>query len=180
MSRLGKTPIPVPKGVEVVVEKGEVRVKGARGVKSFILPEGLQVVMEGDKLSVILDESNPAHSRMHGFARASINNLIVGVSAGFEKKLSLVGVGYRAAIQGDKLDLQLGYSHPTHVMIPAGVKVEVDKSVSIKITGTDKQLVGQFAAEVRSVRPPEPYKGKGVRYENEVVRKKAGKTAKGK
>lgn len=180
MSRLGKMPIPLPKGIEVKVENGVVHVKGANGAKTFELPQGVTAALDDGKLSIVLDEQKPAPGRMHGFARAMVNNLIIGLSAGFEKRLSLIGVGYRAAVQGNQLDLQLGFSHPTKLPIPSGLKVEVEKSTLIKISGDDKQLVGQFAAEVRSVRPPEPYKGKGVRYENEYVRKKAGKAAKGK
>ena len=117
---------------------------------------------------------------MHGLYRSLINNMIVGVSVGFEKKLNLIGVGFRAAVAGKKIDLQLGYSHPTPLDIPEGLEVSVEKATTISIKGIDKQAVGQFAATVRSIRPPEPYKGKGVRYENEYVRKKAGKAAKGK
>ena len=127
-----------------------------------------------------LTKNSPLDSAMHGLYRSLINNMVIGVNKGFEKRLSLIGVGYRAAVSGNKIDLQLGFSHPTALEIPKEIEVKVEKSTKIIISGMDKQAVGQFAASVRAVRPPEPYKGKGVRYEDEYVRKKAGKAAKGK
>jgi len=180
MSRLGKTPILLPKGVEVKVASGEVIVKGPKGTLSQPLREGLGIQMDEGKLVVTADPKVQLPKPVHGLYRALINNMVTGVSQGFEKRLSLVGVGYRATVQGAHLDLQLGFSHPTQVKIPKAVQVTVDKSVLIIITGVDKHAVGQFAASVRGMRPPEPYKGKGIRYENEHVRKKAGKAAKGK
>jgi large subunit ribosomal protein L6 len=138
------------------------------------------VSIQDGKLLVECDEKLQPEKTTHGLYRATINNMIIGVSKGFEKKLTLIGVGYRAAIQGHKIDLQLGFSHPTQLQIPQGVQVEVEKSTAITVKGIDKQAVGQFAATIRAVRPPEPYKGKGIRYEEEFVRKKAGKAAKGK
>jgi large subunit ribosomal protein L6 len=129
---------------------------------------------------VIKDENIKMPKTTHGLYRALINNMVIGVTKGFEMRLGLIGVGYRAAVQGQMLDLQLGFSHPTQIAIPKGISVTVDKSVTVIISGIDKHLVGQFAAAVRSMKPPEPYKGKGIRYENEFVRKKAGKAAKGK
>ncbi len=180
MSRLGKTPIPLPKGVEIKTNDKTVNIKGAKGTLTFELPNGISLKVDGPLLTVIKDENVEMPKTSHGFVRATLNNMIIGVSKGFEKKLSLVGVGYRAAIKGKNVDLQLGFSHPVEVAIPANVQVTVDKSILIVITGIDKHAVGQFAAEIRSKRPPEPYKGKGIRYEDEVVRKKAGKAAKGK
>lgn len=180
MSRLGKSPIPLPDKVEVNVGDGKISAKGPKGTISIPAQEGISVKIEGNRLIVVKDENVELPRTTHGLFRALINNLVIGVSKGFEVRLNLVGVGYRAAVQGHKLDLQLGFSHPTHVEIPKGVNVTVDKSVTIVITGIDKHLVGQFAAAVRGMKPPEPYKGKGIRYENEVVRKKAGKAAKGK
>jgi large subunit ribosomal protein L6 len=180
MSRLGKSPVPVPKGVEVKVSGGEVQVKGPKGTLTYPLTRGVTVVVEEGKAVVVRDESVELPKTTQGFYRATLNNMVVGVSKGFEKKLQLIGVGYRAAVQGRELDLQLGFSHPVKVAIPKEVSVAVDKSVTISITGIDRHAVGQFAATVRSQRPPEPYKGKGIRYENEYVRKKAGKAAKGK
>lgn len=180
MSRLGKSPIPLPDKVEVKIADGMVNVKGPKGTIAIPAQNGISVKVEGNRLLVLKDESIEMPKTTHGLFRALINNLIIGVSKGFEVRLNLVGVGYRAALQGQKLDLQLGFSHPTQLNIPKGVNVAVDKSVTIIITGIDKHLVGQFAAAVRAMKPPEPYKGKGIRYENEFVRKKAGKAAKGK
>jgi large subunit ribosomal protein L6 len=180
MSRFGKTPISLPKGVEVKVVGSEAHLKGPKGTLSCALPEGITLKIEGDILFVELSDKVELAKPIYGLCRATIGNMVQGVSKGFEKRLSLIGVGYRAAVQGQKLDLQLGFSHPTQIAIPKSVQVTVDKSVLIVITGIDKQAVGQFAAAVRAKRPPEPYKGKGIRYENEFVRKKAGKAAKGK
>ena len=180
MSRLGKSPISLPDKVEVKIADGMVNAKGPKGTISIPAQKGISIKVEGNRLIVVKDDQVDMPKTTHGLFRALINNLVIGVSKGFEVRLSLVGVGYRAAVQGQKLDLQLGFSHPTQINIPKGVNVAVDKSVTIIITGIDKHLVGQFAAAVRGMKPPEPYKGKGIRYENEVVRKKAGKAAKGK
>ena len=180
MSRLGKTPIALPDKVEVKTADGKIHVKGPKGNLTFPLTPGITIQVEGNLIQVIKDEKVELPKTTHGLHRAMINNLVIGVSKGFERKLSLIGVGYRAAVQGNKLDLQLGFSHPTQLPIPAGLTVTVDKSVSITISGIDKHLVGQFAAAVRGMKPPEPYKGKGIRYEGEYVRKKAGKAAKAK
>ena len=180
MARYGKSPIPVPKGVEVKLHEGKLNVKGAKGNLAIPLPEGIKVTLQNDNVIVEADEKANLAKPTHGLFRSMINNMVIGVSAGYEKRLSLVGVGYRAALSGSNLDLQLGFSHPLKVAIPSTIKVTIDKSVMIIITGIDKQVVGQFAAQVRALRPPEPYKGKGIRYENEFVRKKAGKAAKGK
>lgn len=180
MSRLGKSPIPLPKGVEVKAAGDSLQVKGPKGTLNHPLPKGISFKVEGDRLLIIKDEKVSMPKTVHGLQRALINNLVVGVSKGFEKKLSLIGVGYRATATGNTLDLQLGFSHPTKIAIPSNVKIAIEKSVAITITGTEKDAVGQFAAAVRAMKPPEPYKGKGIRYENEYVRKKAGKAAKGK
>lgn len=180
MSRLGKAPIPLPKGVEVKSSKGEIEVKGPKGTIKRSVPEGISVKVQESNILVEFDEKTGLPKPMYGLYRSLINNAVVGVTDGFEKQLSLIGVGYRAAVKGDVLDLQLGFSHPSQIKIPSDLNVAVEKSTLIKITGSDKQLVGQFAANVRAVRPPEPYKGKGVRYVDEYVRKKAGKAAKGK
>jgi large subunit ribosomal protein L6 len=181
MSRLGKTPIPLPKGVEVKqLADGTIQVKGPKGTLTMPGHKGIHFKVEGELLLIERDENVEMPETTHGLYRASINNMVVGVSKGFEKKLSLIGVGYRAALQGSLLDLQLGFSHPTQIAVPKTIQVSVDKSVTIIITGINKQEVGQFAAAVRAMKPPEPYKGKGIRYEDEVVRKKDGKAAKGK
>lgn len=180
MSRLGKSPIPIPKGVEIKIVNKEIHVKGPKGTLVYPLREGIHLNIDEGLVRVTADEAVDMPRPTHGLYRAQINNMLIGVSKGFEKKLSLIGVGYRAAVQGHQLDLQLGFSHPTKVAIPKTVQVAVDKSVLIIITGIDKHAVGQFAATVRGMKPPEPYKGKGIRYENEYVRKKAGKAAKAK
>ena len=180
MSRLGKTPIPLPKGVELKIADKVINVKGPKGTLTYPLAEGILVKVEDDLVIVQKDENIEMPRPIYGLYRATINNMIVGVSKGFEKRLSLIGVGYRATVQGPMLDLQLGFSHPVQVPIPKGVQVAIDKSVLIVITGIDKHTIGQFAAAVRAKKPPEPYKGKGIRYEKEFVRKKAGKAAKGK
>jgi len=180
MSRLGKSPIPLPDKVEVKIVNGVVHTQGPKGSLTLPAHQGISVRVEGKRLFVERDEKIEMARTTHGLHRALINNMVVGVSKGFEVRLSLIGVGYRAAVQGAVVDLQLGFSHPTQVKIPKGVNVTVEKSVLIIISGIDKHLVGQFAAQVRGMKPPEPYKGKGIRYETEFVRKKAGKAAKGK
>jgi large subunit ribosomal protein L6 len=180
MSRLGKTPIAVPKGIEIKVSGNVLFVKGPKGELSQELKDGVSVKVENEKVTVEVDEAKNLPSAFHGLYRSLLNNMILGTSKGFEKKLILIGVGYRAAVQGSKLDLQLGFSHPVQLDIPTTIQVAVDKSTTIVITGADKHTVGQFAAAVRAKKSPEPYKGKGIRYENEFVRKKAGKAAKGK
>ena len=180
MSRLGKIPIPLPKGVELKVSKGEIQVKGPKGTQTVVLPKGIDVKVEAETATVHYDEKSGLPLPRYGLYRSLINNAVIGVSSGFEKQLSLIGVGYRAAVKGDVLDLSLGFSHPCQLKIPADVKIAIEKSTLITISGMNKQLVGQFAADIRSKRPPEPYKGKGIRYVGEYVRKKAGKAAKGK
>jgi large subunit ribosomal protein L6 len=180
MSRLGKMPIEIPSGVEVKTDGQKIHVKGPKGTLSYPLTEGITVKVVNGQAIVEKNEKIELQKPTHGLYRSLLGSMIQGVSKGFEIKLSMVGVGYRAAVQGHNIDLQVGFSHPTQIKIPQGVNVTVDKSVTIIITGIDKQAVGQFAATVRAVKPPEPYKGKGIRYENEYVRKKAGKAAKAK
>ncbi|MBS0624837.1 MAG: 50S ribosomal protein L6 [Verrucomicrobia bacterium] len=181
MSRLGKTPISIPKGVELKAGKdGALQFKGPKGTLEMKLPLGLSLKISGHEAVVERDETLLPEKAMHGLYRSLILNHIIGVSEGFEVKLTLIGVGYRAAVQGNKLDLSLGFSHPTQIIIPKTIQVAIDKGTAISIKGPDKREVGQFAASVRAMKPPEPYKGKGVRYEDEYVRKKEGKAAKGK
>lgn len=180
MSKLGKSPIPLPKGVEIKVDSEAIHVKGPKGTLSYPLTKGISVKVQEGVAIVERDDKVEMPKTTHGIYRALLNNMVVGVSKGFEVRLMMMGVGYRAAVQGQKIDLQVGFSHPTQLPIPKAVQVAVDKSNIIIITGIDKQVVGQFAASVRAVKPPEPYKGKGIRYEKEYVRKKAGKAAKAK
>ena len=177
MSRKGKLPIPLPKGVEVKITNDEVFVKGPKGSLQQDLVKGISVQQENNQIVVSLTDENSGKGNFHGLYRTLIHNMIVGTTDGFEKKLEMIGVGYRAAVQGDLLDLQLGFSHPTKLPIPKGLTIKVEKNTQISITGFDKHLVGQFAATIRSKRPPEPYQGKGIRYLGEYVRKKAGKAA---
>ena len=174
-------PVAVPKGVEIKVGKnGAVHFKGPKGTLDLHLPAGLHLKVEGHEAVVERDEKIAPEKALHGLYRSLVKNCVQGVTEGFEVKLSLVGVGYRANVQGNKLDLQLGFSHPTALDIPKTIQVAVDKGTTISIKGIDKKEVGQFAASVRGMKPPEPYKGKGIRYEGEHVRKKEGKAAKGK
>jgi large subunit ribosomal protein L6 len=169
MSRIAKYPIPVPKGVEVTLASGQISVKGPLGTIARPADPNVSVEKSGEELVCkALGNSNHANA-MSGTMRALVANMVTGVTKGFEKKLTLVGVGYRAQAQGDKLSLTLGFSHPVVHQMPKGVKVATPTQTEIVITGTDRQLVGQVAAEVRALRSPEPYKGKGVRYADEVI-----------
>jgi large subunit ribosomal protein L6 len=169
MSRVAKNPIALPAGVEVTLGQGDVTVKGPLGSLNQRLHPSVSLVRNGDALQVAAVAGGVNAAAMSGTTRALINNMVLGVSKGFERKLNLVGVGYRAQAQGDKLNLTLGFSHPVVHQMPAGVKVETPTQTEIVIKGVDKQQVGQVAAEVRAYRSPEPYKGKGVRYADEVV-----------
>ncbi|NKB61194.1 MAG: 50S ribosomal protein L6 [Gammaproteobacteria bacterium] len=182
MSRIAKAPISIPSGVEVLIEEGTVRAKGPKGELSLNLARDIRLIQEEGLLSVetadATDKAKKAKNlvAMSGTTRAMVNNLIVGVSQGFERKLNIIGVGYRAQAQGNKLNLSLGFSHPVAYSLPEGVTAETPTQTEIVLRGTDKQVLGQVAAEIRSYRPPEPYKGKGIRYADEhVVRKQAKK-----
>jgi large subunit ribosomal protein L6 len=179
MSRIGKQPITIPSGVEVTLDGGHVTVKGPKGVLEHDAPEDIVVSREGDDLIVSRPDDEREHRALHGLTRSLISNMVVGVSEGFTKELEIVGVGYRAAAAGPRrLDLQLGFSHPVAVDAPEGVEFEVPAPTRITVRGFDKQLVGQVAADIRKIRKPEPYKGKGIRYVDEHVLRKAGKSAK--
>ncbi|MEC9424459.1 MAG: 50S ribosomal protein L6 [Actinomycetota bacterium] len=179
MSRIGKAPIPVPSGVEVTINGRQVAVKGPKGELDLEVPGEITIRQDGEELLVERPNDERQNRAMHGLARSLVNNMVVGVSEGFSKELQIVGVGYRAAAKGsDGLELQLGFSHPVNVTAPAGITFEVPEPTRIIVSGTDKQVVGQVAADIRSYRKPEPYKGKGVRYLGEYVARKAGKAAK--
>jgi large subunit ribosomal protein L6 len=169
MSRVGKMPIALPQGVDVAVSANEISVKGAQGTLKRAAHPLVTVKNEGGKVSFAAANDSSEADAMSGTMRALVANMVNGVSKGFEKKLSLVGVGFRAQAQGTKLNLQVGFSHPVVMDMPAGVKVECPTQTEINIKGADRQVVGQIAAEVRAVRPPEPYKGKGIRYVGERV-----------
>lgn len=175
MSRIGKRTIEVPKGVTVTLDGQTVSVKGPKGERSWTVADEIEVAQGDDGLNLTMREDNQRSRAMWGLSRTLVDNMVVGVTTGFEKSLDLVGVGYRAAMKGNALSLQLGFSHDVDIQPPAGVTFAVPKQTEIKITGADKQAVGQIAAVIRKLRPPEPYKGKGVRYTGEKVRRKEGK-----
>ena len=179
MSRIGKAPITVPSGVEVTIQGGNVAVTGPKGSLDLEVPGDITVRQEGEELLVERSDDERRNRALHGLARSLVNNMVVGVSEGFSKELQIVGVGYRAVAKGSNaLELQLGYSHSIDVKAPDGVSFEVPEPTRIVVSGIDKQAVGQVAADIRSLRKPEPYKGKGVRYVDEYVARKAGKAAK--
>lgn len=175
MSRVAKAPVALPSGIELTVEGAQVVVKGPKGTLSLQLHPGVSLVREANQITV--KPANDSDLPMAGTFRSLINNLVLGVSAGFEKKLTLVGVGYRAQVQGGNLTLALGYSHPVEYTAPAGITIEAPSQTELVVKGCDKQRVGQVAAEIRAFRPPEPYKGKGVRYSDEKVARKEAKKA---
>ena len=170
-------PVDLPKGVEAKQVEGELQVKGPNGDLSMRIPHDMVVQIEDGVLRVERPSDSREHRAMHGLTRALAANMVLGVSTGFKKTLQIIGVGYRAEKKGDDITLHLGYSHTIDYSPPAGVRIEVPQPTTVVIDGPDKQKVGQTAAEIRSFRPPEPYKGKGIRYEDEQVRRKAGKTA---
>jgi large subunit ribosomal protein L6 len=179
MSRIGKQPVPVPDGVQVNIEGSQVTVKGPKGELSWRHNPDLEVKLEEGELIVTRPSDQRHHRALHGLTRALINNMVVGVSDGYRKVLDVVGTGYRAEMQGNVLQLELGYSHPVLVEPPEDVSFEVeDRGKTVIVTGIDKQVVGQVTADIRKLRPPEPYKGKGIRYRGEYVRQKAGKAGK--
>jgi large subunit ribosomal protein L6 len=178
MSRIGKKEIPLPKGVEVKQDGNAVTVKGPKGTLSTQLVEGIGVKVENNVVQFTRRDEEKKTRAFHGLVRALVANNVKGVSEGFKRELDIVGVGYRAEVKGKEVVFQLGYSHPIKFPIPAGIDITVDaKSGHITITGIDKQKVGQVAAEIRSLREPDPYKGKGIKYSDEVIRRKAGKAA---
>lgn len=179
MSRVGRMPVMIPQGVNVEIKGSFLRVKGPKGQLEFTFPAKMMISVDEGQLNVQRPTDEAQDRAMHGLTRSLINNMVVGVSRGFEKTLEVNGVGYRAEVNGQNLILNVGYSHPVVMEPPEGISFEVDvRTRQIKVMGYDKQLVGQMAANIRSVRPPEPYKGKGIRYIDEKVRRKAGKAGK--
>ncbi|MEC2057961.1 50S ribosomal protein L6 [Peribacillus psychrosaccharolyticus] len=178
MSRIGKQPIEIPAGVTVTIAGSDVTVKGPKGELTRTFNSDITIALEDNILTVTRPSDAKNHRALHGTTRALLSNMVEGVSAGFEKSLELIGVGYRAQKQGTKLVLNVGYSHPVEIEPEAGIEVEVPSNTKIIIKGASKERVGALAANVRDVRPPEPYKGKGIRYTGEVVRRKEGKTGK--
>jgi large subunit ribosomal protein L6 len=179
MSRIGKQPITIPSGVEVTLDGSHVTVKGPKGTLEYDAPADITIAREGDDLVVSRPDDEREHRSLHGLTRSLIANMVAGVSEGFTKELEIVGVGYRATAQGpNAIELALGFSHPVRVQAPAGIEFEVPAPTRISVKGIDKESVGQVAANIRKIRKPEPYKGKGVRYAGERVARKAGKTGK--
>jgi large subunit ribosomal protein L6 len=177
MSRIGKQPVPIPDGVEVDVKPGSVTVKGPKGELSQVIDPDMTVALEDGALTVTRPTDRGDHRALHGLTRSLIANMVQGVTEGFEKRLQIQGVGYRAQLKGKALELALGYSHPVSLPAPEGIEFEVPQPTEVIVRGIDKQLVGEVAARVRKSRPPEPYKGKGVRYADEHVARKVGKRA---
>ena len=177
MSRIGKQSIKIPAGVKVSAKDGVYSFEGPKGKLSHALPKGISVKIEGDHLSVLRDDSIEGAPALHGLTRTILANCVHGVHSGYSKGLEINGVGYRAAVQGQALNLTLGFSHPVSFQLPVGISAKVDANTKIMISGSDKQLVGSVAAQVRGLKPVEPYQGKGIRYAGEFVRRKAGKAA---
>ncbi len=178
MSRIGKLPITIPDGVEVKFEGNVLTAKGAKGTETVVVPSEIDVKIEGKEVIVLRKAEDRKSRSLHGLFRTLIFNAITGVKTPFEKKLEIVGVGYRAAMQGTSINLSLGYSHPVIIEPPKGITIAVEANTKITVSGTNKQMVGDVAALIRSKRPPEVYKGKGVKYEGEYIAKKAGKAGK--
>lgn len=178
MSRVGLKPVPVPSGVDIEIKGNVVRVKGSKGELARSFSERIGFEREGDQVSVIRPDDTRESRALHGLSRALLHNMVLGVSQGFVKQLEIQGVGYRATAKGKDLELQVGYSHPVLIEAPEGITFEVPEPTRINVIGIDKEKVGQVAANIRDVRPPEPYKGKGIRYVGEYVRRKAGKAGK--
>lgn len=176
MSRIGKKTIDVPSGVSVNISGADVKVKGPKGELSLKVHNQVEVVQEGSVLKVLPKVETAAVRKFHGLTRSLVNNMVIGVTTAFEKKLQLVGVGYRASVSGKALNLTVGYSHPVAYQIPEGIEIKVNKQTEIVVTGANKQNVGQVAADIRAFRKPEPYHGKGIRYSDEVIMTKVGKS----
>jgi len=175
MSRIGNAPVTVPSGVEVAIDGSTLTVKGSKGTLVRNFSDRIAFTLDDGVVTVARDGDDREAKSLHGLSRALLQNMVVGVSDGYVRELTTVGVGYRANLQGKTLELQVGFSHPVHIECPDGIDFEVPEQTKIIVRGIDKELVGQVAANIRSVRPPEPYKGKGIRYSDEQVRRKAGK-----
>ena len=178
MSRIGKKEIDIPEKTEITIDKLTIKIKGSKGEMSYEIPRNIQVTKENNKLIVTKNIITKQTQALHGLTRSLINNMTIGTSIGFNKKLIIEGVGYRAQMSGKKLILNLGYSHPIEIEPTKDIEITVENNTQITISGINKEKVGQIAAKIRSTRPPEPYKGKGIRYENEIIRRKVGKAGK--
>ena len=181
MSRIGKKPISIPSGVTVEIQGPTIKVKGPRGeLSQSFEPYYVSIEVRDSEVVVTRNAESKPHRARHGLYRSLINNMVAGCARGFERKLEINGVGYSAKASGSKITLQIGYCHPVEIEMPEGIKIETPSNTTITITGADKQVVGQVAANIRRVRPPEPYKGKGIKYDDEIIRRKAGKAVAGK
>jgi large subunit ribosomal protein L6 len=178
MSRIGKIPVTIPSGVEVTIEGQDIRVKGPKGELSHTVAEPITVEKDGAELHVNRPNDERTAKELHGLSRTLVANMIVGVTEGYKKTLEINGTGYRVTAKGKDLEFALGFSHPVNVVPPAGITFSVERPTQFTVAGIDKQLVGEVAANIRKIRPPEPYKGKGVKYQGEVIRRKAGKAGK--
>lgn len=178
MSRIGLKPVEVPQGVEVKFDGNTVTVKGPKGELTRKLHQDIKITVEGNEIRFERPSNHKVHRALHGTTRSLVYNMVEGVNKGFEKSLEIIGVGYRAQKQGDKLVVSAGYSHPVEIDVQDGIEIDVPKNTQVIVKGIDKELVGAIAANIRAIRPPEPYKGKGIRYVGEYVRRKEGKTAK--
>ncbi len=176
MSRIGRMPVPIPKEVKVASDASKVELTGPKGLLAYLLPQGISVSVDGEKILVHRANDQRTSRALQGLTRSLVANMVTGVTKGFEKKLEIIGVGFRADLQGSTLRLTLGFSHPILYPLPKGIKVEIEKQTLLTVKGIDRQQVGVVAAQLRSIKPPEPYKGKGVRYLGERIRKKVGKT----
>ncbi len=178
MSRIGKSPISIPAKVQITIDGSHINIKGPKGELSRVLPQAITVEQEGETLLVKRRDESRTSRQLHGLSRSLVANMVEGVSQGFQRRLEIQGVGYRAQVQGRNLTLTVGYSHPVQIEPPQGIQLAVEANTNVIVSGFDKELVGNIAARIRDVRPPEPYKGKGIRYAGEVVRRKAGKAGK--
>lgn len=178
MSRIGEKPIPIPQGVELTLKNNDITVKGPKGTLSRSLHPDISLELNNAVITVSRPTDNKVHRSLHGLTRTLVANMVQGVSEGFQKVLEIVGVGYRAQMSGEKLVLQVGYSHPVEITAPDGITLNVEGTNKVLVSGTDKEMVGKISAQIRAVRPPDHYKGKGVRYSGEYVRLKAGKSGK--
>jgi large subunit ribosomal protein L6 len=177
MSRIGKKPIPIPDGVKVQVDDALVRAEGPKGKLTQPIPSGMKAAVDGTQLVITRGDDSRTARAIHGLTRSLVANMVTGVKNGFERKLEIVGIGYRAQMQGKNIQFALGFSHPVIFPLPDGITAEIEKQVSLTLRGADKALLGQTAAKLRALRKPDPYKGKGIRYADEVVRRKVGKKA---
>jgi large subunit ribosomal protein L6 len=177
MSRIGKKPIPIPDGVKIQIEETAVRAEGPKGKLAQPIPPGMKAAVDGKQLLITRGDDSRTARAIHGLTRSLVANMVTGVKDGFERKLEIVGIGYRAQMQGKSIQFALGYSHPVIFPLPDGITAEIEKQVALTLRGADKALLGQTAAKLRALRKPDPYKGKGIRYAGEVVRRKVGKKA---